>query len=996
MKRHLVAIVLTFGVAYFAIVPQVTATNTFETPAFCIAFLITVFGEVELRANKPGSAADSQAAPAVIPFADGLSVQSTASNETVFARQADGTYVGLQLQPSAPFTLVSPKSAVTQWLSGGVSTLLGAPTGPAGTGVQSQPSVLSTVFSNGYAAYAAAGVNDASVSISLTSGAAAALFPIGPDVNSLLFADFNGDGNPDLAVAFDGSVSVPGGIAVLLGKSNGAFSNPVLYATGTPATRFAVLDFNHDGVPDIATVSLDQMVTVLIGKGDGTFKTPVKYPVGGSGQAIAIADFNGDGNPDIAVGGTAGVLLGKGDGTFQSGAALPAAASGSQIWAFAAGDLNADGKIDLVYADISNQVVVPLFGNGDGTFRSGQAYAVSQLPDFIVLADYNHDGRLDIVNGAGDQRFFGVSDNSGDTDILLNNGDGTFQGVPAYFPLPNSEASGTSTSIGGVATGKFGGKFQGVLTSGTGLTLFPGDGKGGLQTPQAIPFSGPARAVVAADFNGDGMADAAVANGGNVAILMGNATGFATPATFPAGGSFATALAAGDFDGDGKVDLAVMTTGTPGTLSFLKGNGDGTFRAPVAIPAGVSPTSLAAADLNGDGKLDLVFADQGTTGSDGAVYVALNAGGGVFQAPVRVFAGTFPAVGIGDVNGDGKPDLVVASDAAAGGGVVDWLQGNGNGVFQAPIAIGTSESDNNAVLVQDFNGDGHADIVLADQNVNATFLAGNGDGTFSAAANLLASGEPTFLQSADLNGDGKPDLVVGGLTITILLNQAVPLVSTLNSASFTAPVAVGSIATAFGSDLANGPLASDTTLTLTDTLGVEQQCTLFYVSPPQVNFLIPASAAVGPAVLTAQSGDGTISRGGLTLSAVAPGIYAANGLAAALAVTADVNGNQTTTVLVTANASGTLVTAPISLDPPSNSVFLILYGTGIRGAALSQVSVQVAGQNLAPAYAAAAPGYPGEDQINVRLPYSLKGSGNTAVTVTAAGLQSNTVHIQIQ
>jgi uncharacterized protein (TIGR03437 family) len=298
--------------------------------------------------------------------------------------------------------------------------------------------------------------------------------------------------------------------------------------------------------------------------------------------------------------------------------------------------------------------------------------------------------------------------------------------------------------------------------------------------------------------------------------------------------------------------------------------------------------------------------------------------------------------------------------------------------------------------VQDFNGDGHADIVLAHPNTDVTFFAGNGDGTFSAEIHLLASEQPGLLAAADLNGDGKPDLVVGGFTLDVLLNKGVPLVSTVNSASFTSAVAVGSIATVYGTDLATGTSATTTTVTLEDTTGASQQCTLFYVSPKQVNFLIPASAAAGTATLTVESGDGTMSQGALTLTATAPGVYAASGLAAALSVTATPAGTQTTTVLVTANSAGNLVTTPINLDPPSNTVYLILYGTGIRGAALSQVSVQIAGKTIAPAYAGPAPGYPGEDQVNVQLPYSLEGSGTSAVTVTVAGQQYNSATIQIQ
>jgi uncharacterized protein (TIGR03437 family) len=953
-------------------------------PFYAIYTAIITGGHAGDRVARPQT--QTQLAPALIPFVDGISAEGSAAGGSVFIRDAGGSYVTLQFNPGPPLTLVSPASLETQLFSSGVSTLINTSPTPAGIGIQSQGTGLSSVFPNGLVAFAS--VNASGVGISLTSGAAAAQVSIGQDVNTVLFADFNNDGNPDLAVAFDGG-SGPGGIAILLGESDGTFSSPVVYASGTTATHFAVLDLNHDGVLDIATASLDQSVTVLRGKGDGSFASAGKYSVGGSGQAIAIADFNGDGNPDIVSG--AMVLLGNGDGTFRTGSALPAVPG--NLWAFAAGDLNGDGKIDVAYADIVNQVVAPLFGNGDGTFRTGQAYAVSALPDFLVLADYNQDGHLDIINGSGDQRGFGISDNSGNTDILVNNGDGTFQGAPAYFPYATA---GSSTIVRGMAVGKFGGSVGVVSSVAGGLVLEPGNAKGQLQAPQPVAFSSQIGSILSADFNGDGESDIAVASGSSVAILLANSTGFESPVISSAGVSSISAMTAGDFDGDGKLDLVVMSSGTPGSLTFLKGNGGGAFGTPVSIPAGVTPTSVSAADINGDGMPDIVFADSGSNGAGGAVYVALNRGGGVFQAPVSVFTGSFPAVGIGDINGDGKPDLVATSNVNGGTAVVNWLPGTGNGNFLAPIAIATSPDQDDAVLVQDFNGDGHADIVLAHPNTDVTFFAGNGDGTFSAETHLLAGEQPAFLASADLNGDGKPDLVVGGYTVDVLLNKGTPLVHTLNSASFTSAVAVGSIATVYGTDLATGPAATTTTVTLDDSSGFAQQCTLFYVSPGQVNFLIPASAAAGAAALTVQSGDGTISQGILTLTTTAPGIYAANGLAAALAVTATAAGTQTTTVLVTANPAGNLVTTPISLDPPGNTVYLILYGTGIRGAALSQVSVQIGGQSLAPAYAGAAPGYPGEDQVNVQLPYSLKGSGMTAVTVTVAGQQSNSVMIQIQ
>jgi len=945
-------------------------------------FVAVVLGFVLLIAK-----AQAQSAPALDPFIDGVTIGSSASGVSVFVRRPDGTYVSVSLSPGPPATLSNPQSLLTQLLSAGLAAAANSPPAPAGVGTQSAIAAVSSLFPNGVVAFAAPGSGDSSVSVAASSGTGTQSVSIGQDVNSVLFADFNNDGNPDLAVAFDGA-GTPGGIAIMLGRSDGTFGNPVVYAKGTTATNFAILDLNHDGALDIAAASLDQSVSVLLGKGDGTFGSPTKYPVGGSGQAVAIADFNGDGKPDI-VSGTM-VLLGNGDGTFRTGSSLQTLPG--SLWAFAAGDLNGDGKMDIVYADVLNQVIGTMFGNGDGTFTTASPYAASVLPQSILLADFNHDGKLDIINGTGDQRIFGTSEGSGNINILVNHGDGTFQAAPAYFPVP---LPGNFTLMKGMAVGKFAGS-TGVVSLGYGgLQLLSANGKGVLAAAQAIPFSGNEQAILAADFNGDGQSDLAIASGSSVAVLPGKTTGFASPLTSAAGVSTISAMTAGDFDGDGKLDLVLMGAGSPGTLAFLKGNGDGTFQMPVTIPAGVAPSSMVAADFNGDGKLDVAFADA-NDGVNGAVYVVLNNGGGAFRTPTKVFSGTAPALATGDLNGDGRPDLVATSNVNGGTAVVNWLEGNGDGTFHAPVAIATSVDQDDAALIQDFNGDGHADIVLAHPNTDVTFLAGNGDGTFSAETHLLASGQPAFLAAADLNDDGKPDLVVGGLTITVLLNNGIAAANTVNSASFAPAVAVGSIATVYGTDLATGVAANNTTVTLQDSTGASQACTLFYVSPKQVNFLIPASAAAGTATLTVESGDGTISQGAVALTATAPGIYAANGLAAALSVTATASGTQTTTVLVTANSAGNLVTTPIGLDPPSNTVYLILYGTGIRGAAQSQVSVQIGGKTIAPAYAGPAPGYPGEDQVNVQIPYSLKGSGTTAVTVVVAGQQSNSVLIQIQ
>ena len=778
MKKRRFAVAFCVIGLFLVVEPLGAGPTIFDLLTYFGIQVVAAFG-VFHKTSPPSSLDIARQAPVVtVPFTQPLSFQLSPASVTTFARDVAGEYISFQFDP-ATRSLLSPTANYTQWLSGGTNTVFDAPAGPPGIGLQSQSCATSAVGNDGWEGVACARSSSVSAILVAFGSAPKTLnLPVGPDVNSIFFADFNGDGKPDLAVAFDGSSSTPGGIAIFLNTGNGNFASGVFYGTtapanqfwsgGTPATRFAVFDLNHDGVLDIATASLGGTVSVFLGQANGTFGAPTLYPVGGSGEAIAIADVNGDGNPDIVAGGTTGILLGNGNGTFHSGTPLPPDASGTLLWAFAAGDLNGDGKVDIVYADTENQVVVPLFGNGDGTFQVGQAYAVSQLPDSLILADYNNDGRLDIINGQGDARLFAPADNSSNIEILLNNGDKTFQGVPAYFALPNSEAAGGSFSIGGMAVANFGGTSPGVLASGVSgtLSLFRGDGHGGFQAPEAIHLSGGAGGIATGDFNGDGLPDAAVlSSGSGVAILRGTASGFAAPTVIPTMG---TAIASGDFNGDGKIDLAVAGAGS---LTILKGNGDGSFQTMGSFAVGPSPVSLSAADLNGDGNPDLVFADSGQNGGGGAVYVAINQGVGVFQTPVKVFLGLYPGFGIGDVNGDGKLDLVVAAQNGSGGNQVSWLAGSGNGTFQAPLSInGNSDVFSNTIVVEDFNGDGNADIVLPHQYGVTTFLAGNGDGTFSAETPFLTTGAPIFVQTADLNGDGKPDLIVGGFTITPMLN----------------------------------------------------------------------------------------------------------------------------------------------------------------------------------------------------------------------------------
>ncbi|MFN8607463.1 MAG: FG-GAP-like repeat-containing protein [Vulcanimicrobiota bacterium] len=263
--------------------------------------------------------------------------------------------------------------------------------------------------------------------------------------------------------------------------------------------------------------------------------------------------------------------------------------------------------------------------------------------------------------------------------------------------------------------------------------------------------------VHSADLNGDGNLDlvSSFFDDNLIAVYLGNGSGgFAAPINRTVAGAGPQDFTIADFDGDGKADLAIPAS-LLNTVLFFKGVGDGTFNAPVSVNVGTNPVDAAVGDFNGDGRPDLAVANFNSNN----ITILLNNNSFAFTAStLNLATGTDRPAGlvVTDINGDGRADLAVADFQ---NDKMEFYLGNGNGTFGAvnSLASGVSPRD---VVAGDLNGDGRADLVTANRDTNnlSVFL-NNGAGSFAAAANLASGVNPNKVAMVDLNLDGKLDLI---------------------------------------------------------------------------------------------------------------------------------------------------------------------------------------------------------------------------------------------
>jgi Bacterial Ig-like domain (group 3)/FG-GAP-like repeat len=724
-----------------------------------------------------------------------------------------------------------------------------------------------------------------------------------------LTGDFNGDGKRDLVLG-----------NVLFGNGDGTFTlGPVAPGASDPTVNFAIGDFNKDGKDDIA-VYTPNGISIDLSNGDGTFTAfgPTYAGINGA-FTLDVTDIDGDGNLDLVVGqGQSGIylppmngqgiimiLMGNGDGTFRGAPDYPQAAGGGNHGAFAAGDFNNDGNIDVL-SIASKQGNVPnglllLTGNGKGALTP-QTINTSVVPSFVAAADIDGDGKLDAVT------LTSTTDNSGNVNLALvtlkGNGDGTFAtpvSYPVGTPPPNGGFSSSNLALGDTSAT---GKPDAVVYQNGSLYLLENNGAGTFASPVLIDTENGFQALAVADVNGDGKADIVAltstqvnpitfTNSLLVYLSQGNGT-FAAPVTVAASLTDAADIIVSDVNKDGKPDIVLLTSNSntgASSLTSYPGHGDGTFAAGVnsTLAAGQALVSLAAADVNGDGNPDMLI---GACCGNTLASIAFGNGDGTFAANYGISIGpSTNAVGFADLNNDGRPDLLLAT--------------NGN-------------------LVTSLNEFGSASTTLAPTITTLT----------------LSPTAPRAGQSVTFSATVAPTTGSGTPTGTVtFLDGAVTLgTGTLSSgtASFTGSLAAGthSITASYGGDTTYaGSVSAADNLTIGSASTLAPTATQLTASPTTassgttINFKASVSETSGTATPTGTVtfsdgttviGTGSLAAGVATFSTSALSVGTHNITAAYGGDTA--NAASTSSTFVITITAATPADFTISLSPSTGSV----------------------------------------------------------------------------
>jgi hypothetical protein len=362
--------------------------------------------------------------------------------------------------------------------------------------------------------------------------------------------------------------------------------------------RFAVLGTVLFGFPAAATTTLG--VAASSPASAPSFAATRNYRVGRNPESVAIGDLNGDRKPDLAVahadGPSVSVLVNRGDGSFRAARNFATGSEHDVPLSVAIGNLTPDRKPDLAIANSAphGRGIIVLTNKGGGRFRAERRFVTAAEPQAVAIGELNGDGKPDLV---------AVSHDDAAVSVLLNKGGGRFAAKVDY----RTGAGPGSVAIGDL-TGDHKPDLVTSNENVRTVSVLVNKGDGTFESKRDFRTGRVPRAVAIGDLNADGKPDLAAVNtwgGGTISVLTNSGGGSFEPRRdFPTG-RFADAVTIADLNGDRRPDLANLDDGR-NSISVLVNSGDGSFEPRLDYAAGGKPASLARGDLNGDGKVDLV------------------------------------------------------------------------------------------------------------------------------------------------------------------------------------------------------------------------------------------------------------------------------------------------------------------------------------------------------------------------------------------------------